>query len=750
MKINYKQLLRLIYFVILIIINSHIFAYSEIIKKIDVHGNERLANETIILFSELNVNENIDTGDLNVALKKLFETDYFKDVKINFNNGYLKIVVIENPLIQSIKIEGIKNQSIVDDLLKITKKIEKYPFLENKINDQKNTLINIIRNVGFYFAEIETEIIDNNNNSVDIIYNFNLGERAKISEIKFIGNKIFKNNKLRNIIVSEESKPWKFITPNKYLNEGRIKLDVNLLENFFKNKGYYNVEVKSSSAKVTDKNNFVLTFNVDSGKKYFFNDISLQVSDDYKQENFSNFLKIFENLKGKPYSLNSIKKIIREVDKTALQKEFVFINANYQEKILDNKINIRIFFEESEKYFVERINIFGNFITEEKVIRNALIVDEGDPFNEILFNKSINEVKSKQIFNSVTPEINDSKESNSKIINITVEEKATGEIFAGAGTGTSGSTISAGIKEKNYLGKGITLDTVLTLSDDEIKGKFGVINPNFRNSDRSINTTLESTSSDFMTSSGYKTSRTGLKIGTGFEQYDDLFVNIDISNYYERLETSAAASEIKKKQEGDYFENLITYAVTLNKLNQNFQPTDGYLTNFSQTLPLYSDDKTIENVLKASKYHSLNDSLILSAKLYLRSVNSIDDNVRVSKRVYIPGSRLRGFESGSIGPKDGSQYIGGNYGSAINFNSTLPNLLNGYENIDFNLFLDAANLWHVDYDESLDSNKIRSSAGISMNWFTAVGPLSFSYAIPISEAKSDKTESFRFQIGTSF
>ena len=128
----------------------------------------------------------------------------------------------------------------------------------------------------------------------------------------------------------------------------------------------------------------------------------------------------------------------------------------------------------------------------------------------------------------------------------------------------------------------------------------------------------------------------------------------------------------------------------------------------------------------------------------------MDDDVRVSKRVYIPSHRLRGFESGSIGPKDGKQYIGGNYGSAINLNTTLPNLLYGYENMDFNLFFDAANLWHVDYDQSLDSNKIRSATGVSINWFTPVGPLSFSYAIPISEAQSDTTESFRFQIGTSF
>jgi len=748
---NYISQILKILFVLLFLVSKSNFANSEIIKQIEIYGNERLAKQTIILFSELSINDDINSEKLNEAFKKLYNTDYFSNVKISFDKGILKINVVENPLVQMVKINGIKNKSILAELSKITKKTEKYPYLENKINEQKNILINIIRNSGFYFAEIETKIEDNLNNTINVIYNFNLGERAKISEIKFIGNKIFRNNKLRNIIVSEETKAWKFLTSNKYLNENRIKLDVSLLENFFKNKGYYNVKVKSSSAKVIDNNNFVLTFNISAGKKYYFNNINLNVSDDYNKDNFSNFFKIFKKLKGESYSLNSIKKIINEIDKVALQKEFVFINANYKEKLIDNKINIDIFFEESEKYYVDRINILGNFITEEKVIRNTLIVDEGDPYNKILFNKSINEIKSKGIFETVNSEVNDSKtKSKMKTINITVEEKATGEIFAGAGTGTDGSTIMAGIKEKNYLGKGIQLDTNLALSDDEIKGKFSVTNPNFRNSDRSINTTIESTTSDFMSSSGYKTTRTGLKVGTGFEQYDDLFFNIDVSNYYEKLETSSLASAIKKKQEGDYFENLVSYGITLNKLDQNFQPTDGYLTKFSQTLPIYSDDSTIENSFIASKYHSVNDALILSAKFFFESVNSLDENVRVSKRVYIPSHRLRGFESGSIGPKDGTQYIGGNYGSAVNFNTTLPNLLNGYENIDFNLFFDAANLWHVDYDSSLDSDKIRSATGISVNWFTVVGPLSFSYAVPITDASTDKTESFRFQIGTSF
>ena len=728
------------------------YSYADKIKEFKIIGNERLAKETIILFSEFNIGDEVNQNDINNSFKKIFDTNYFQNLNIKFIDGILSIRVVENPIVEKINITGIENKSIYSEMEKITKKTEKYPFIQSNFAEQKSQLLNIVRNLGFYFADVEMLVEENQNNSINLTYNFRLRDRAKIKKIKFVGNKVFKNNKLRRIILSEENKLWKFVTKNKFINEDRIKIDVNLLTNFFKNKGYYNAKITSSFAKVIDENNFNLVFNIDSGIKYFFNDIKLNVSDDYTDKNFEKLDRLFSKLKNETYSLNSIKNILNEIDLIALQKEFVFINAKYDEKIVDNdKININIYFDELEKSFVDRINILGNFITEEKVIRNSLIVDEGDPYNKILFDKSINKIKSRGIFKSVNSDIIESNiNKNNKIINIKVEEKPTGEIFAGAGTGTSGSTITAGIKEKNYFGKGISLNTNLTLSDDEIKGIFSAYNPNFRNTDRSLNTTLESTTSDFMTTSGYKTARTGLKFGTGFEQYQDLFINFDISNYYEKLETSDKASAIKKKQEGDYFENLFTYSLTTNKLDQNFQPTDGYRASFSQTLPIYSDDNSIENKINASKYHSLSDNLILSAKFFFKAINSLDDDVRVSKRVYIPGSRLRGFEAGKIGPKDGTQYVGGNYGSAVNLNTSLPNFFTEFENLDFSFFLDAANLWQVDYDSSLDSDKIRSSTGISANWFTPIGPLSFSYAIPLSEASGDKTESFRFQIGTSF
>ena len=747
-----KIILKLQKILLIAVINLLIFNNSnaDVIKKIFINGNERVSDETVIMFSKIKIGDEVSQKSLNDAVKELFSTNYFKDINFSIDDGNLTINLIENPIIQKTQINGIEEDKIYANLKQITSKVEKYPFVKNKISEQNDLLKTLLKSYGYYFVELETLINFNDNNSVDLIYNFELGEIAKIKKIKFVGNKIFRDNTLRNVIISEEAKFWKFLTRNKFLNTDRIKLDTSRLKKFYQNRGFFLANIKSATAVINENNQFELIFNINAGNKYFFNEIKISDDQNLIDQNLKVFFKKFKKLKGKKYSKKVLNNLINEINQFTLNNDFIFVNSKYSEIIKnDNLIDIIINFDEVDKQFVERINVLGNFITDEKVIRNSLIVDEGDPYNEILFNKSIQNLKSKNIFKTVEYSTETNNQQN-KIIDRKVEEKATGEIFAGAGTGTAGTSLSAGIKENNYLGLGITLDANATITDDSIKGKFSVLNPNYKNSDKSIKTVIESSVDDFMSTSGYKTNRTGFSLGTEFEHRSDLFVNIEQSNYYEDLETSSTANNIIKKQEGNYFENLLSYTISYNKLDQNFQPTDGFINRFSQTLPLYSDDKSIENRFTSAAYHSVNDNLILSAKFYLKSINSLDDDVRVSKRVYIPGRLLRGFESGKIGPKDGSQYIGGNYASALNLSSTMPNLFFENDNIDFNLFLDFANVWEVDYDSSLDSNKIRSSSGIAVNWFSAIGPLTFSYAIPLSEATTDVTEKFRFQIGTSF
>ena len=745
--------MNLKYFIILnIFIFYTSFVNANVINKINIKGNDRNSAQTIILFSDVQVHENITNDKLNRILKNLYDTNFFKNVSVKLINDELLISVDEAPIIDKVIFSGIKADRMLEDLNKLVNLKSRSSYNDFLINSDRNIISNYLKNLGYYFSNIETIIEDVGNNLLIVDHKINLGDKAKIKKISFIGDKIFKDNKLKNIIVSEEYKFWKFISGRKYLNEQSINLDRRLLRNFYRNKGYYNVEINTSFAKLIDDKDFELIFNINAKEKIYFNNISLIIPDDFDVNNFNDLNKSFVDYKGKPYSINKVEKILDEIDKITLIEEYKSINANVREKFYDNKLDLFFDIKETEKLFVEKINIFGNNITRESVIRNNLAIDEGDPFNKILQNKSINNLKSLNFFKSVSADVLDGSNPNSKVINIKVEEKPTGEISAGAGVGTSGGTFLFGIKENNYLGKGLGLDANVTVNSESFKGKFGIENPNFNNSDKSLFGNLQAIEIDRMKTNGYKTNKTGFELGTRFEFYEDFNLGISTRSFYEKIETDSTASVRQQAQEGNYWDTFLNTSFDFDKRNQKFKTDDGYRSTYTLDLPLISDNNTLTNTYSFQKYTSFYANNISSFGFYVESANSITgDDIKLTERLFIPSSKLRGFERGKVGPKDGADFIGGNFVSSINASTTLPLLFENNQNLDASIFLDAANVWGVDYDSTLDeTNKIRSSIGLGIEWFTALGPVSFSLTETITKADTDITESFRFNLGTTF
>ena len=354
-------------------------------------------------------------------------------------------------------------------------------------------------------------------------------------------------------------------------------------------------------------------------------------------------------------------------------------------------------------------------------------------------------------FKDVKGEILDGNKFNSKIININIVEKPTGEIFAGLGTGTSGSNLSFGIKENNYLGRGVLVDSNLTLSQTKVKGKILISNPNFRNSDKNLDFSLESIATDRLSTSGYKTNITGFTLGTRFEYLDDLNLGLANKTSIEKITTDSTASAKQKKQAGNYFDSFLSLNFNYDKRNQKYQTTQGFFSNYEVDLPVISDTSTINNTYNYKIFKELYENNISTFSFLIKASNSLSgDDIKLSERLYIPGRRLRGFEPGKVGPKDGSDFIGGNYISTINATTTLPYLLENAQNVDLVMFADMANVWGVDYDNSLDDSGIRSSIGVGLDWLTPIGPLTFSLAHPITKENTDIEETFRFNIGTSF
>ena len=737
----------LLFFFNLFFINS---VFAEIINEIKILGNERISNKTIILFSEVQIKDDINKDDLNSILNKLYNTNFFQNVSLKVNENILYISVTEEPIIEEVLILGVKAKKFIEPIKDVITLKDRSSYKKSLFLEDNNKIKNILKSMGYYFAEIKSSIEDLGDNKINIIYDIEIGEKAKISKISFSGNKIFKDKKLRNIIASEEYKFWKFISGRKYLNEELINFDTQLLKNYYLNKGYYNVKINSSFAKLINNNEFELVFNINANQKYYFNNIDLKISKDYDSENFDKIFKLFTKLKGEPYSINAIDNILDLIDTIVISEQFDSIKATVKENIIDNKIDMIFEVEETEKFFVDRINIFGNNVTEEKVIRNQLLIDEGDPYNEILKTKSINNIKSLNFFKSVNSETVDKE--NNKIINILVEEKPTGEITAGAGVGTEGTTMAFGIKENNFLGKGISLNSQVKLSEEDIKAGFTVLNPNFRNSDKSISFNVQSLETDKMKTSGYKTNKTGFKVGTSFEIYDDLDLGIASSNFYERISTDSTASVRQQKQKGNYWDSFLNLNFINDKRNQKFQTSKGYISKYFIDIPLLSDTNSFINEFNYKYFTEVYKENISSIGFSLASAFSLEDNdIKLSERLFIPSSKLRGFESGKVGPKDGKDFVGGNYLATLNLKTTLPQILPNSQDTDFSIFFDAANVWGVDYDSSLDSsNKIRSSVGIGLDWFTVIGPINFTYAQPVTKGKNDITQEFSFNLGTTF
>ena len=744
----FKFFLHLIIFSIFLSFSS----YSKNYEKIIINGNERISNETILVFSEIIENQSLDENSINDILKRLYKSGFFKDVSIKIENNNLNINVLENPIIQTVFINGIKRKKTEESLYTILSLKNRSSYNSVLIKKDENAILNYLKDQGFYFSKITSFYQDLGDNKIDLYYEVDLGDKAKIAKISFIGEKRFKDSTLKSIILSEEYKFWKIISGKKYLNEKLVNYDKRLLNNFYKNKGFYNVEVESSFANYLGDDKFEILYNVSSGEKFYFNEFNLNLPVDYELDNFNRLNTIFNDLKGELYSLNSIDKILKEIDKIVLNEQFEFLKSTVKEEIKDNFINLTFDIGESDKFYVEKINIYGNNITREEVIRNNLLVDEGDAFNELLQTKTLNNLKALNFFSKVESEIIDVINQNKKIINITVEEKPTGEIMAGAGVGTNGGTVAFGVSENNYLGRGIEFAADVAVSAESLKGLISMNNPNYKGSNRSLNTSIESTVTDRIENFGYKSNKTGFSIGSGFEFYDDLYWNTGFSSYVEKLETDSTASASMKKQEGSYFDTYFNQTFTYDQRNQKFKTSDGYISRFTQNVPLISESYTLKNTYDYKVYNQWLDENIFSFGFFAKTSNSLSGkDIKLSDRLFLPSGKLRGFESGKVGPKDGADYIGGNYAASINLATTLPKIMPNLQNTNFSVFLDAANIWGIDYNSSLsDNSKIRSSVGIAVDFFTPIGPLNFSLTEPITKGSNDITESFRFNIGTTF
>jgi outer membrane protein insertion porin family len=724
------------------------------IKQVKVLGNKRVSSNTIEALVDKKITQ-IDTIYINNLTRKIYNTEFFSNVKISYDTNILSISVEENPIVNFFYINGITGSDL-DEVNKIVSLKENSIFSVSKLKKDVEDVKEYYKLSGYFFSVVEPEVIKIDDNQINLILNIKKNDISRIKNIYFIGDKYFSSSQLLDIISSAEDKWWSFFS-NSALNEDRVEVDKKLLKLFYKSKSFYDVQIESTLANLDKNNNFTLTYSINSGKKYKFGNIEIKTETlTLKDSNILDIKNISEIIiKDKMYSPSLISAVEKKINIYLDNKKLANIEIDLEEiKKADDKIDLAIKLNSLKNTLIGKINIYGNSITEEKVIRDNLVISEGDILNISKVKKSLDNINSKNIFRKADYKISDSDlQKNSKDLNLYVKEQPTGSLSAGVGYGSNGALLEGSINERNFLGKGIDLNFTGRLATEKVSGVFSYIDPNFKNSEKELANYFYSESDDY-NNAGFTSKRIGDRLGTRYELFEDVYLKPFVALQFDRLETNANASTLLRSRDGNFTTSTLGFNLLADFRNSKTLPSSGSLLFFDQSYAtLISDIPTIQTSVGSTFFQELiNEKFIGSAKLKFSNVTALDNkDVKLSDRIFASTSDLRGFESRGVGPIDSGSHVGGNYLAVLNFKSSFPNPIPENFRPNTYLFYDIGNVWGADYSDIISgSSKLRSSTGLALDVVSPIGPLSFTYGIPLSKATTDKEQRFLFNIGSSF
>jgi outer membrane protein insertion porin family len=748
----------------IIMLNSFIFypalgnAETTNITGIYIEGNQRIETQTILSISGLSIGERYSDTEINNALLLLNATKYFKLVKVNLDKQILTITVEENPTINSINFEG--NFNLKDEnLLELIATRERQTFSASKIEHDAEKIAKAYNISGRNVAQVTPKIINKSNNRIDLVFEINEGEISEIEKITFTGNRNFSDTRLRGVIATKQAGIFRrFIKSDTYIKD-RLDYDLQLLRDFYINKGFINFNVISTSSKMTrEKDAFLINYSIEEGQKYEFGNISiLSKNDNIDLINLNKLNKIKRN---STYDPRKLKKLIEEIEISLSKNGTNFINV-IPRLLPDNDkldVNIEINLSQSNKLFVERIDVTGNSTTLDEVIRFKFDFVEGDAFDKRKVEKSIDRIRALGFFSNVGVTTREGSSSQKIIIDLNVEEKATGSLGIGAGYNSSdGSVLTFNISERNFLGKGQKVDLDISNSNVEKQMSLGLEDPTFldrnllagisfgRKSSTPYSVPLKNDNTYFAPKIKFPLSMDSTL--SLIYRYDDDLIKLS--------SPSVTVSPLVSADVGDEIKSAIVLSYNLNKANSLVRPTAGYNFEVKQEINgLGGDIKYLKTALDLKTYNTLfTDDIILASNLSSGIINGNDANVL--NRFSLGGDELPGFRNYGIGPNDNGDPLGGKMFAAFNLEASFPIGVPEEYGVFGGIFIGAGSVWELDNTSSGsnvidDSAKVRSAAGVSLFWDTIIGPLRFNFSRPIQKEINDITENFRFTVDTRF
>ena len=751
-------------------------APSAVVGRIIVEGNQRIEPSTVLSYMTVMEGQTVTASQINESVRALFETGLFRDVRIDPRGGTLAVIVEENPVINRIAIEG--NDRIPDEALQsLLTSRERRVFTRAKAEADAEMLLEQYRRTGRYGATVEPKIIELPQNRVDLVFEVEEGPLTGVERIRFIGNSVFSEWRLRREISTDESTLFNFLSQTDTYDPDRLEVDKEQLRRFYLENGYADFEVVSAVAELApDRSGFFLTFTINEGQPYSFG--ALDVTSNAEGVDPEELRALIVAREGRTYDVRDVDESISEMTLRLGEQGYAFTRIEPIPNKNSETATIDITFEvnEGERVFVERIDIIGNDRTLDRVVRREFELVEGDAFDALKIRRSRSNIRGLGFFRTVDVATTPGSASDRVVLQTQVVEQSTGQINFGIGFSTSESISGeVSIEERNLLGRGQFLRARARVSGSTQLYDLSFTEPKFLDRDVAVGFDLYRRETDDQDTSAFDIRNTGFTPRVSFPlgRFTKLDTRYRISED-EIIGVPANASPIIQRDIGSRLTSAVGYTVTHDRRNDPLEPSKGYRASFSQDIAgLGGDARYVQSRATVKGYQRLfGDGVIGSLELDGGAIFSFGDyETTVSDRYFIGGDTFRGFENAGLGPNDPltGDNLGGNIFAVARAEVTFPLPVPEEYGLAGGFFTDVGTLFGIDnptYTAAVldtagnligttpvtvdDDPELRASVGASIFWRSPFGPVRMNFAVPLISEDSDDEEFFRFSAGTRF
>ncbi len=742
------------------------------IQHISVTGTQRVEQSTILTYVALREGDNYVPAEVDQALKTLYATGLFSDVRINFEpaTATLNIAIVENPIINQVVFEGNSKISNKD----LTKEVQIKPrsvFTRAKVQTDVNRIIEVYRRQGKFAATVDPQIIQRPQNRVDLIFSVHEGPTTGISRINFVGNKVFDSDTLKGNIATNESAWWKFFAANDSYDPDRLQFDREQLRRYYVNRGYADFKVVSSVAQLSpDRSGFYITFTVDEGQRYNFGEVT--INSRIKELSDKDLRPLIPIEVGEVYNADVVTKVIDTITNAAGTKGYAFaeVRPRVQRDRARKTIDLSFDIVQGPRVYIEKIDIQGNTRTLDKVVRREFRLVEGDAFNRVLIDRSRTRIRSLGFFKDVDVKNTPGTQPDRTDVTVTVTEQSTGSLQLGLGYSSVSNIVGDfSYTEQNLFGRGQFLKAAVTVSQISKEYTLAFTEPYFLDRPLAAGVRLFRAQTNYLQAT-YQSSMTGLTLSLNFPVSE--FSAVGVNYTYEIAEVlpySNAPLQIRLAA-GQTYGSIFGYTYAYNNLDDARKPTNGISAQFGQGFAGFGGNlKFIKTTGTFATYKPwLNSNVVSSLTLNAGYITGYDGAfVPINQRFFEGGDTFRGFKLAGIGPRDiaapaNQGALGGNVFGIATIAAKFPNLVPAAWGVSLGVFTDIGTLGRVDnvirscsastaFSTGVcnkDNLALRASAGLSVSWSSPFGPVQIDFALPYIKAPYDRPQLIRLSTAT--